>query len=146
MYVKIIKTLFRGISVKGKLVYGNCIQQDTKNNHIFIANKENDVFTMEYTKVKNLETSTGLKDKNGRDIFVGDILKRVKGHSHIITSHLQEVLYVVKFDTNKLTYLLSFENKMYLHVCEIPSNMYEVVGNIHENPELLDNNINLFIK
>ena len=66
---------------------------------------------------------TGLTDKNGTKIFEGDIVKHPIG------------TFVVKFLNG--TFLSSLTEDNYLSfLCEI-HNQSEVIGNIHDNPELL---------
>jgi uncharacterized phage protein (TIGR01671 family) len=75
--------------------------------------------------------STGLKDKNGKEIFEGDILKtRTRGYV-IVRKENGNTMTTFKSGTNKRTSLVlsSFLEK------------YQVViiGNIYENKELLEN-------
>lgn len=71
-----------------------------------------------------LMQSTGLKDKNGVEIFEGDILKGDDG----------EVFYnSVVFDKEKAIFMRSDSIELWENVEEL-----EVIGNIHENPELLE--------
>lgn len=80
----------------------------------------------------NLEQFTGLHDKNGKEIYEGDI---------------------VEFKTLKMSKNLGFENELVHDVVKYSDysewlvgnsllsrivNDSEVIGNIHENPELLE--------
>jgi uncharacterized phage protein (TIGR01671 family) len=79
---------------------------------------------------------TGLKDKNGKEIYEGDVLRdRISG-----------VVWVVKFGLNKKAGYIGWyvENEEIERTSTIAGdygadqNSYvEVIGNIYENPELL---------
>ena len=81
-----------------------------------------------------LMQSTGFKDKNGKEIFEGDILR---------VTNLSSWLEVVSFNEDKATFV-SKETKR--KVEETPlydlfnTDIFEVeiIGNIYENPELLE--------
>lgn len=72
-----------------------------------------------------LEEYTGLKDKKGVEIYEGDILKTKNG-----------VCYVIWFDASFALKSPGSESIDFEH-----SSVYElseIIGNIHENPELLN--------
>lgn len=79
-------------------------------------------------KIENIKLlqSTGLKDKNGKLIFEGDIIKE------ILTDFInEEIITVVKWDKLNATYNLeNFQN------CE-----REVIGNIYQNKSLLESGV-----
>lgn len=84
--------------------------------------------TTEYWKDRFIiEFGTGLKDKNGKEICEGDII-RCHGDDRFIAP-------VIRHDNSGGFCWVS----CYKEECFIPeSDEVEVVGNIHENPELLE--------
>ena len=79
---------------------------------------------------------TGLTDKNGKKIFEGDI---VEGHCHSQWSHrLQRCVVVYDRDGFKSRHYLNYpDDKHYFEYKVLFSKDVVVVGNIHDNPELL---------
>jgi len=70
---------------------------------------------------------TGLKDKNGVDIYEGDIVS-YRGYAPTLVVFSERAL---GFRTNRPP-----ETGMVL--MSQGDNQYEIIGNIHENPELLE--------
>lgn len=100
--------------------------------------------------------STGLFDKNGKEIFEGDILKfndewedycqegYVDGSSEGINYVLigSEMTYFIfektKYPDSSLFYYVNEEHLTFQEVMEDNEFEFEIVGNVYENPELLE--------
>lgn len=87
-----------------------------------------------------LEQCTGLRDKNGRLIYEGDIVRIFYDHFNGTFTE-KEVVGPVKWESG--TWVVN--NSLLNHSPEydethLESAAVEVIGNIHENPELLEAN------
>lgn len=101
-----------------KFQINNCIQYD---DYLFIK------------KFLKIVQSTGLKDKNGKLIFWGDLLKDESGR--IFTyKELWKDRELVCFWQN-INFKNYFQEEGYKLGCY---DILEVIGNVHENPELLE--------
>lgn len=78
---------------------------------------------------------TGLKDKNGKEIYEGDILKwiawgypgnEIESNEIFINKH-GDLLHKVEWNDDGFNIPYTFEIQKY----------WEIIGNIHENPELI---------
>ncbi|MBT0825268.1 hypothetical protein KJQ78_08390 [Campylobacter lari] len=89
-----------------------------------------------------VELWTGFYDKNGKKIYENDILKNEVFDEYYLVSwnETSKMLRVYTYDTNAQGKLYKKENAVDISFFKtIPSNKYmEVIGNIHENPELLE--------
>ncbi len=74
---------------------------------------------------------TGLRDKNGKLIYEGDILKFIGGGEEISFGNYEDMLSTVYYDAGKCCFTTEFE-------CLDGNFDVEIIGSIHETPELLE--------
>lgn len=90
----------------------------------------NDYITVSPDEIELMQ-STGLKDKNGKEIFEGDIVD-YKGRKAVIKWHGSYASFIYRF-IDELQGRKSEWDPLYLAYFRV-----EVIGNIYENKELLD--------
>ena len=81
------------------------------------------------------EQYTGLKDKNGDEIYEGDILQEELDFGDKMVDGL--FVYLVKWDESCLCYKLDPDNASIHDELWMVNGSAKIIGNIHENPELL---------
>ena len=125
--------LFRGKDkITGEWIVSDCIShieltQGTR--HILLRKVTNYYTTYEEVKKETVGQFTGLYDKNGTRIYEGDIVK-----------YGDNILPVVFEQRNGTAYF----GLVYSNIETLPFGHYqdllqiEVIGNIHDNPELLE--------
>ena len=130
---------FRGLSIdensKGKMQYGYLIADGEQ---VFIINEvveanEQYITIGSWCPVdpKSIGQSTGLKDKNGKEIFEKDILD-YKGRKVIVKWHGSYASFIYEF-VDELQNRTTEWQPLYLS-----SYHFEIIGNFYENPELLE--------
>ncbi|EDO1147322.1 TPA: hypothetical protein K8T67_002822 [Listeria monocytogenes] len=118
---------FRGQNINGHWAHGNLAiikeKLDRAEIGTYISNSAGAPFAYQ-VRPETINQYTGLKDKNGKKIFEGD----VGWDEH------NECYGVVKFEDAKFLYL--WEN-IAEDLWEVADGI-EICGNIHENPDLLE--------
>ncbi len=95
--------------------------------------------TFDYLRTSNdmvLMQYTGLKDKKGKEIYEGDVVKYGSNDEQVEKTTGEVIFYegCFRLDFRKIQdeYDISFDDLS----CWCP-NMIEIVGNVHQNPKLL---------
>ena len=124
--------LFRGKSVDtNEWIYGHYVHQYGAD-MIYLPDGVDREYGFDYYHI-NPETVgqyTGLTDKNGKNIFEGDIVKTDKFNT-------PNKLYVIKYDLLLGAFIGEDNGTMYFTTFDGDSELFEIIGNIHDNPELL---------
>ena len=125
--------LFRGKTSDGEWVEGDVLQTRYHSGHIEYQIMPQTPVSSAYPVLpETVGQYTGLTDRNGKKIFEGDILHCV--------SKLDNAKMVVIFECGEYRMVLAEKFKDYILNCEfyaITCFEKEVIGNIHDNPELL---------
>ena len=88
-----------------------------------------------------IEQSTGLKDKNGKEIHEGDIVEQFVCGVHQFKGKEcgRKTLWQVRWNEEECCFELHYlSGSLFGDSMMSNSDEYEVIGNIHENPELLE--------
>ena len=116
-----------GEKVPGHWVYGGIFPGTGDYSIIYGGETEKDL-EKHVVYSETVGQYTGLKDKNGKKVFEGDIVRKTnKGrHPEIFIANIRTCFYTIEE-----VYYSPFEH--FTESCE-----YEIIGNMHDNPELLE--------
>lgn len=128
---------FRGKTSQGEWLYGDLQQCNDGTVRIAVNNEcwnddgiqSSDYLTILEVNPNTVDQFTGLYDKYEKQIYEGDIVSHVKGRMKVNGE------YVDKTDVFAVEYRGAEFNISYLSL--VSKNSVEVIGNIHDNPELL---------
>lgn len=127
-------------------VYGDLEIHRKDSRRLIHSYNENGDYNRQYdVDEETIGQFTGLRDKNGREIYEGDIVRKTE------TTYRMTDLGVVRYCNEEAKFVLHVTDKYgkydFSFVKDFQSqdghatvpchNEYEVVGNIHDNPELL---------
>ena len=121
---------FRGKRIdSGEWVYGSLLQwkdgdaticaNESENNNVLIKHDVNPDTVGQYT---------GKKDRNGKDVWEGDLLRTPEG----------DIMVAEWIDAKIITRCVRPYNPRYKNSLTFAYPVSVVVGNIHDNPELLE--------
>ena len=129
---------FRGLS-NGVWYYGSLMQHfEDKVSYIcwkgeILGNNLGVIQDQDLSEEVDFETVgqfTGLYDKNGKEIFEGDVVSIAENEDKSFSGGL------ILFDEDLYAYVIHKNNGGWDYINELK--YIEIIGNIHENPELLE--------
>lgn len=139
--------IINGEPVRGKWVYGYYFisERDIEDGFVWrdipqIQQRYGDHY--QYFDIINdtIGQYTGLKDKNGKEIYEGDIVELTNTYKGMNTKSIVEIAFIDFTFAGKWRDEYSPSGYMYnpLGSYNFPTVTIEVIGNIYENPELLE--------
>lgn len=118
-------TMYENISILPSM---ECIAINVDYDHDFQEYCIDESYVVELKDVELLEY-TGLKDKNGVEIYEGDIVETTRALNHIVG-----VVTMIK----GCWYIQDGKDSYYRLIPRFGAAENKVIGNIYENPELLE--------
>ena len=115
-----------GLPLDGKWIYGGIFAANTKSDRCIITSYDD--FKKYPVHADTVGQFTGLTDRNGTKIFEGDIVKYANKIHQVVFEQKNGTAYfgieISKIETWGFCY-------------NVPVDKMEVIGNVHDNPELL---------
>lgn len=134
--------LFRGKTIVGDMwICGDLLHDENDEPYISLRPACTSRVSCAGVKPETVGQFTGLVDKNGTKIFEGDVLKRERFFS-------EDDIVVISYEDSSFGY--SMLNSKHPDIVDpiddnefgISLHFYEIIGNVHDNPELLGNSRN----
>ena len=127
--------LFRGKIIELCKYQGQWLEGffGSDNGKTFIAIQNENGLNGYFCDSKTVGQYTGLTDKNGTRIFEGDIVKTSHGGS---TYYASTYYAKIEWDDGSF-WVTNHDIQMPSYISEVSKTYLEVIGNIHDNPELL---------
>ena len=134
---------FRGKKIEnGEWLYGDLVQDDRDCYYIY-PNDCGGLYANNKVNTKTIGQFTGLHDKNGKEIYEGDIVTmfaNINKLSDPMLSNAEPKYCLTTIVYDDAAFKITFEGKpdaVLNHYSGAMVKNMEVVGNIHDNPELL---------
>lgn len=122
--------VFRGKRADtGEWLYGDLIHVGYLLGIVEVVEEISKMFVSGYVVFpETIGQLTGLKDKNGTDIWEGDLLRTPEG----------DIMVVEWQNTKMITRCVRPADSRYINDLQFAYPVSEAIGNIHDNPELLE--------
>ena len=139
--------LFRGKTSDGEWICGHLLEQNIPDCHSYIVmsiiaeldNRHIEIMDFDINEVipETVGQFTGLTDKNGVKIFEGDIVRYGTNTNRADNKEIHEVVFETRGGSGYFGIRIS-EIETWNFCLEVPAKLMEVIGNIHDNPGLLE--------
>lgn len=125
---------------EGEWVYGDLEvhrKDDRRLIHCYLPN--GDYYRQYDIDPDTIGQFTGLKDKNGKEIYEGDIVSYIITTGGIASEKIPaSVAHLVHYDNKHATFKIGYHSANYGTMKEVvDAGNLVVIGNIHDNPELI---------